>query len=57
VVNSALLGQLDDAKRALEVVKRLQPNLTLTWINEYNPFVVPEARENYVRAFVLAGLT
>jgi tetratricopeptide (TPR) repeat protein len=57
VINSALLGQLDEAERALEVVKRLQPNLTLTWINEYNPFVAPEARENYVRGFVLAGLT
>jgi TolB-like protein len=56
VISSALLGQPDEAKRALEVLKRLQPNLTLTWINEYNPFVVAEARENYVRGFVLAGL-
>jgi TolB-like protein len=57
VVNSALLGQLDEAKRALEALKRLQPNLTLMWINEWNPYVDPEAREKWVRGFVLAGVT
>jgi TolB-like protein/Tfp pilus assembly protein PilF len=56
VVDSALLGQLDEAKRALEDLKRLQPNLTLAWINEWNPYVDPEARQNLVRGFVLAGL-
>jgi tetratricopeptide (TPR) repeat protein len=57
VVNSALLGQLDEAKRALEDLKRLHPNLTLAWINEWSPWVNPEARQNMVRGFELAGLT
>jgi tetratricopeptide (TPR) repeat protein len=56
VVNTALLGQLDEAKRALEVLKRLHPDLTLAWINEWNPYVDPGARQNLVRGFVLAGL-
>jgi TolB-like protein/Flp pilus assembly protein TadD len=57
VVNSALLGQSDEAKRALEALKSQQPNLTLKWINEFNPYVDPEARQKFVRGFVLAGLT
>jgi TolB-like protein/Tfp pilus assembly protein PilF len=57
VVNSALLGQLDEAKRALEELKRLQPNLTLTWVNEWNPYLDPEARQKWTRGFELAGLT
>jgi tetratricopeptide (TPR) repeat protein len=56
VVNSALLGQLDEAKRALEDLKRLHPSLTLAWINEWNPWVDPEARQKLVRGFELAGL-
>jgi TolB-like protein/Tfp pilus assembly protein PilF len=57
VVNSVFLGQLDEATRALEALKRLHPDLTLEWINEYNPYVDPEARQKWVRGFVLAGLT
>jgi hypothetical protein len=45
VVNSALVGELDEARRALDALKRLQPNLTLKWMNEYNPYVDPEARQ------------
>jgi TolB-like protein/Flp pilus assembly protein TadD len=57
VVNSALLGKLDEATRELDSLKRLQPNLTLKWINEWNPYVAPEARAKWIRGFVLAGLT
>jgi TolB-like protein len=56
VVNSALLGQLDEAKRALEDLKRLQPDLTLAWINEWNPYMDLELRQKLVRGFALAGL-
>jgi adenylate cyclase len=56
VANCALAGDIDEARKALEVVKRLQPDVSLKWIVEYAPFASPRQREDYIEAFRLAGL-
>jgi adenylate cyclase len=56
VINSALAGELEEAKSALVTVKRLQPHISLKWLEEWVPFVRPEDRRKYVEGFRLAGL-
>ena len=56
VINCALAGQIDDAKSALEVVKRLQPDISLSWLSEWVPFRRTEDQLKYVEGFRLAGL-
>jgi tetratricopeptide (TPR) repeat protein len=56
VINSALAGELEEAKLALGTVKRLQPDISLKWIEEWVPFVRAEDRRKYVEGFRLAGL-
>ena len=55
-VTSAHLGELDEARRALAEVKRLQPTISLRWAREYGPWVRPQDLERYVEGFRLAGL-
>lgn len=56
VVTSAHMGDLEEAKRALLEVKRLQPTISLQWAREYGPWVRPQDLERYVEGFRVAGL-
>jgi adenylate cyclase len=56
VINCALAGQIEEARAALQIVKRLQPDVSLRWISEWVPFVRAEDRRKYVEGFRLAGL-
>jgi TolB-like protein/Flp pilus assembly protein TadD len=56
VVNCALLGDIDEARAALEVVQRLQPDISLKWITEHSRFTREKDRQAIVRGFHLAGL-
>jgi len=56
VVNCALVGKIDEARAALEVVKRLQPDVSLRWITESVPFMRARERQDYIEGFRLAGL-
>lgn len=56
LVTSALMGDLEEAKRALSEVKRLQPTISLDWARKYGPWVRPQDLERYVEGFRLAGL-
>ncbi len=55
-ITSTLLGELDEARRALAEVRRLQPTISLAWAREHAPLVRPNDRERYVAGFKLAGL-
>lgn len=55
VVNCALAGELDEARAALQTVKRLSPDVSLKWIEDVAPFR-PEDRQRYSEGFRLAGL-
>jgi TolB-like protein/Tfp pilus assembly protein PilF len=56
VINLALAGELDEAKSALNIVKRLQPDITLKWIEDWSPFVRDEDTLKYIDGFRLVGL-
>jgi adenylate cyclase len=56
VLNCALAGEIDEAKAALEIMQGLQPDLSLQWIAEFDPFTQPKQREDFIEAFRLAGL-
>jgi len=56
VVNCALAGEIDQARTALEAVKRLQPDVSLRWVSEYAPFADTRQRQEYIEAFRRAGL-
>jgi adenylate cyclase len=56
VINSALAGDLDDARLALQVVRRLQPEISLSWLSGWVPFRRQQDRDKYVEGFRLAGL-
>lgn len=53
---SAQLGRLDDARRGLAEVKRLQPTISMNWAETHSPWVRAQDRARYVEAFRLAGL-
>jgi hypothetical protein len=42
VINCALAGEIEEARAALQMVKRLQPDVSLKWIAEWIPFVRAE---------------
>jgi hypothetical protein len=56
VVNCALVGHIDEARAALEIVKRLQPDVSLRWIAEFVPFTRERERRDFIEGFRLAGL-
>jgi len=53
---SGLVGDLDGAKAALAEAKRLQPGLTLEWVEKYQPIIPPEHRALYMEGLRRAGL-
>ena len=55
-ITSAHLGDLAEARRALEETKRLQPTISLAWARDFGPWVRPKDLERYVEGFRLAGL-
>jgi adenylate cyclase len=56
VVNCALVGHIDEARAALEIVKRLQPDVSLRWVAEFVPFMRERERRNFIEGFRRAGL-
>jgi hypothetical protein len=56
VVNCALIGEIDEARAALKIVKRLQSDISLRWISESVLFTRERDRKNYIEGFRLAGL-
>ena len=56
VVNCALAGETDEARAALESMKDLQPDLSLKWIADFDPFTRAKQREDFIEAFRRAGL-
>ena len=56
VVNCALAGDIDEARAALLILKDLQPELSLKWIEEWQPYRRESDRQKYIEGFRLAGL-
>jgi TolB-like protein/Flp pilus assembly protein TadD len=56
VVNCALAGEIEEARRALETMKRLQPDVSLRWVAEFVPYAGERQRQDFIEAFRLAGL-
>jgi adenylate cyclase len=56
VVNCALAGEVEEARAALQTVKRLHPDISLKWIKEVLPYVRTDDQQRYTQAFRLAGL-
>jgi adenylate cyclase len=53
---AGLAGDLDNARHALQVSRRLQPALSLQWIMQYHPLVQEEHRKLYCSGLQAAGL-
>jgi len=53
---AGLAGDVDLAARALSEAKRLQPNLTIDWVERYHPIVRAEDRAVYIDGLRKAGL-
>ena len=49
-------GNLDEATRALSEAKRLQPSLSVAWVEKYHPIVHPKDRLIYIEGLGAAGL-
>jgi adenylate cyclase len=54
---AALAGDLEVAQAALAEAHRLQPDLSLSWINEHIPIVHERDRQMYVEGLKAAGLS
>lgn len=55
-VCTAHLGKLEEAKRGLKELKRLNADTSLEYLEKYNTWARPEDRARYVQGFRLAGL-
>ena len=55
VVNCALAGEIEEARMALQSLKRLAPDISLKWVAGL-PFVQDDQRQRFVEGFRLAGL-
>jgi TolB-like protein/cytochrome c-type biogenesis protein CcmH/NrfG len=56
VMNCALAGEIEEARAALQSLKRLVPEFSQKWIEEVSPWVRDEDRQRHIEAFRLAGL-
>lgn len=54
---AGLIGDKPLAETALREVLKMQPTLTLAWVEQYHPLVRAEDRAKYVEGLRLAGLT
>ena len=55
-MNLALAGQLDEARRALQTLRRLAPEISQEWIKQNAVWVSDDAMKRYIEAFHAAGL-
>jgi hypothetical protein len=55
-VNCALIGEIDEARAALAILKRLQPDVSLRWIAESVLFTRERERQDIIEGVRLAGL-
>ncbi|RUW00863.1 MAG: hypothetical protein EOR88_23845 [Mesorhizobium sp.] len=53
---AALAGDVATAAAALKEALRLQPNLSVAWVDEHHPIVRPEKRALYISGLRMAGL-
>src|SRR5262249_25804933 len=56
VVNCALIGEIDEARAALAILKRLQPDVSVRWIAASDLFPRERERQEFSEGFRLAGL-
>ena len=49
-------GEIDEARAALRILKDLQPELSLKWIEESLPYRRERDRQKFIEGFRLAGL-
>jgi adenylate cyclase len=54
---AGMIGDTDLGKTAVAEVLRLQPDLTLDWVERYHPIVRPEDRALYIEGLRRSGLT
>jgi adenylate cyclase len=54
---AGLAGDSEGAGYALEQARRLQPSLTIAWVEKYHPIVNPTDRARYIEGLRAAGLT
>ena len=53
---AGLAGDLDLARQGLAECKRLQPNLSIAWVEKYYPLIRTEDRSRYINGLRRAGL-
>ena len=53
---AGLAGELDLARTALQECRRLHPNVSLAWVEQYHPIVRSEDRDRYIEGLRRAGL-
>jgi hypothetical protein len=53
---AGLAGDLELARQALTECKRLQPSVSIAWIEKYYPLIRVEDRARYVAGLRRAGL-
>jgi hypothetical protein len=53
---AGLAGDRDTASQALSEAKRLQPSLSIDWIERYEPLVRSEDRARFIEGLRTAGL-
>ena len=56
-ISCAKLGQLEQARAALDQARQLQPGLSLAWAEAYAPYSRPEDLQHYIDGLREAGLT
>jgi adenylate cyclase len=53
---AGLADDLEQARMGLVQCKRLQPNLSIDWVEKYHPLIRPEDRAKYIEGLRRAGL-
>ncbi|MEP9387850.1 adenylate/guanylate cyclase domain-containing protein [Mesorhizobium sp. KR9-304] len=53
---AGLAGESDLARMALSECRRLQPSISVAWVEKYHPIVRPEDRARYIEGLIRAGL-
>jgi TolB-like protein/cytochrome c-type biogenesis protein CcmH/NrfG len=54
--SAGMAGRSDVAAAALQELRRVQPNISLSWISKEMPFKLDEDRKHYLEGFRRAGL-
>lgn len=53
---AGMAGRLNEATRALTEAKRLQPSLSVEWVERHHPIVKASDRATYIQGLRSAGL-